>query len=178
MTTPTAGEVPLLLGAGTRPDQIGVLVPSLMAALASYGYAEQWRIWTYGPDTVRKLTVRDAPGYFAMRIALNSTAPQMELLEPLAGPSIYHEWIDAHGYGLHHLGYFVPNLESAIEAMTAHGFTLLQTGLGFGSDGSGGFAYFDTTRALGYITEAIEPPAARRRPKQTWPPEQSTGGRE
>ncbi len=176
MSGATPVEVPLVLGAGTRPDQIGVLVPSLRDCVASHGRVDSWRIWTYGPGTVRELTLRGAPGSFAMRIALNSTAPQVELVEPLAGPSIYQEWIDARGYGPHHLGYFVPDLGSAIEAMTASGFTLLQTGIGFGSDGSGGFAYFDTAEMLGYITEAIEPPVARRPPEETWPPTRQKRG--
>jgi hypothetical protein len=41
--------------------------------------------------------------------------------------------------------------------MARAGFACLQHGYGFGADGSGGFAYFDTERELGYLVEALEP---------------------
>ncbi len=163
-------EVPLLAGRHGRPDQVGIIVPSLEAAFPAYGAATPWRIWTYGRSTVGSVELRGGPGRFEMRIALNPTQPQIELIEPVAGPSVYDEWVAEHGYGLHHLGYFTDDLEAAIGAMADAGYALLQAGRGLGADGSGGFAYFDTTAVLGYIAEAIEPPAARRDPESVWPP--------
>ncbi|MGZ4399343.1 MAG: hypothetical protein ACXVYM_00570 [Gaiellaceae bacterium] len=41
--------------------------------------------------------------------------------------------------------------------MAELGYECLQHGYGFGRDGSGAFAYFDTESELGYLIEALEP---------------------
>jgi len=63
-----------------------------------------------------------------------------------------------HGEGLHHLGYFVENIETAITEMQAQGYEVVQAGRGLGVDGDGAYAYFDTVDALGCMLEVIEPP--------------------
>jgi methylmalonyl-CoA/ethylmalonyl-CoA epimerase len=170
MTTDGMPPVPLVAGSAGQAGQVGVLVLSIDAALGAYGDDQVWQTWTYGPQTVAELDYHGEAGAFVMRIALNRTTPQIELIEPISGPSIYHDWVDDHGYGLHHLGYYVDSLPSAIDEMTATGWTVLQRGYGSGADGTGGFAYFDTLAALGFIVEAIERPGARRPPESVWPP--------
>lgn len=103
-----------------------------------------------------------------MRLALSDTSPQIELIEPLHGPNIYEEWLERHGAGFHHVGTFVPSLDRAIDAMSGLGYELIQSGRGYGADGDGGFAYFDTTNDLGIITEVLEIPATRRQPQAIW----------
>lgn len=163
--------VPLVGAAGATPDQVGILVPDLEQALPFYGPAKTWRIWEYGPGVLAEQELHGAPAQFDMRLALSGTVPEVELVEPGQGPSIYHEWVEEHGYGLHHLGFLVDDVRRAIEEMAAAGYPLWQAGLGSGADGSGGFAYFDTTDALGLIVEAIERPRQRREPEATWPRE-------
>lgn len=90
----------------------------------------------------------------------------IEYLQPLEGPSVYHEWLEAHGPGLHHLAFWVDSLDAAVEEMRGAGFELLQSGRGFGAEGDGGFAYFDTERELGVVYEAVEPPSVRREPER------------
>ena len=101
-----------------------------------------------------------------MRLALAGAGPQIELIEPLTGPSLYHEWLDEHGEGLHHIGMRVPDLQAGIRDMAERGWDVLQSGRGYGLDGDGGFAYLDTTAEdLGVILELIEVPARRREPE-------------
>lgn len=143
------------------PDQIGVLVPELRAAhpWRALVAREAWAVYRYGPHNLSALSYRGAPGRFSMRIALSPTIPEIELIEPLEGPSIYHEWIAEHGYGVHHLGYIVDSIAELAPELERRGFALIQSGSGFGLDGDGGFAYFDTLEALGTIVELIELPA-------------------
>ena len=61
-----------------------------------------------------------------------------ELIEPLDGPNSYQEFLDSRGEGLHHLGYFVDDLDAAIAEMEAQGFAVLQSGRAFGVDGDRG----------------------------------------
>jgi methylmalonyl-CoA/ethylmalonyl-CoA epimerase len=166
------GRIPEALVAN-GVGQIGILVRDLDEALQTYGAVrtvESWSLYTYGPAFLPRLEYRGQPGQFSMRIALGGTSPQIELIEPLDGPSIYHEWVAQHGYGLHHLGFYVESLKVAIRAMSDAGFPVVQTGTGYGADGDGGFAYFDTLAEASVIFEAIEVPAQRRPPQAIWLP--------
>ena len=172
--------IPIVEASDGRPGQIAVLVPDLEAALARHGlspHAEPaWRIWTYDERIVRERFYRGGEGRFTMRLALGGTHPQLELIQPLQGPSAYHDWIAQHGYGFHHVGYYVPDARATTAAMERAGFEVLMGGSGFGADGSGAFAYYDTVAALGYVTEAIEVPARRHEPEALWPPPATQGG--
>ena len=143
-----------------HPFQIGIVVADVDEALPRYAaiFGEQdWLIVENGPQNMHGLHVRGEPAEFSMRLALVGADPQLELLQPLEGPGILGEWLERRGEGLHHLGYLVESIDETIERMRAAGFACVQHGYGFGADGSGGFAYFDTEAALGYLVEAIEP---------------------
>lgn len=142
------------------PDQLGVLVPALDAVhpWSSLLAAEEWAVYRYGPHNLSAQSYRGEPASFSMRIALSPTTPEIELIEAQDGPSIYHDWIAEHGHGLHHLGYVVDSIAALAPEFERRGFALIQSGHGFGLDGDGGFAYFDTLAELGTIVELIELP--------------------
>lgn len=100
-----------------------------------------------------------------MRIAVAGAHPQVELIQPLAGPNIYDEWLETYGEGLHHLGSFVADIDAETRAYQERGLDVLQSGTN-APDGSGGFAYFDTISTLGAIVELIEIPATIRPPER------------
>lgn len=167
----TSAEIPLLVASGNRPDQVGLVVASLENSLPLWGafHGEQtWRIWTYSPDTVTEMTYHGIPAKYSMRLALAGSGPQIELIEPLEGPSIYHTWLDRHGPGLHHLGFVVEDARTASRDMEKAGFPVVQSGLGQGADDTGAYAYFDTIETLGFYLEAIEVPRQRREPESYW----------
>jgi hypothetical protein len=157
---------------GRAPDQIGILVPELEAALEHYERiwgGGPWRVFTYGPKWIPRLTYRGQPGAYSLRLAISATRPQIELVEPLEGPSLYEEFLEQGRSGLHHLGFWVDSLESAVASFAAAGYEPLQAGAGYGLDGDGGYAYFDTERDFGVILEAIEVPKRRREPDFVYP---------
>ena len=51
-----------------------------------------------------------------------------ELIQPLEGHSIYDEFIEEKGEGIHHLAYLVEDLDKEIADMAERGFKVLQTG--------------------------------------------------
>ena len=171
--TPTSGKdpggLPDVQSAGPVPigsvGQVGILVPDLEEAIDLYGRAfgiEEWNCYHYDQEFMPWSRFGAEEGAFAMRIAMGGSNPQIELIQPLAGPSIYHEFTEQGRTGLHHLGVFVDNLDSAITLMEGAGYRVTQTARGYGQGGDGGFAYFDTDRDLGVVVEAIEIPASRR----------------
>lgn len=163
------GENPLPTAlAGLDVTQIALLVPDLAAAVNTWGAVlgrSDWLVYTYNASTVPVLTFHGEPARFSVRLALSGANPQLELIEPLAGPSIYEDWIDRHGYGAHHVGFHVPRARPVIDQLAAEGFQTVQAGSGYGLDGDGAFAYYDLVGALGLYAEVIEAPA-RRRPSE------------
>jgi methylmalonyl-CoA/ethylmalonyl-CoA epimerase len=159
-TTPE-GLLSTLRAPGTAPvHQIGIVVASCDEAVARYtallGYSE-WRRSTFGPEDVGRMTLRGADAEYSMRLAFAGDAPELEL-EPAGGDSLYSEWLAERGEGLHHLAVVVGSLDEAIDTMERAGFANIQSGHGFAPDGKGGYAYFDTVGALGFILEAVEMP--------------------
>jgi catechol 2,3-dioxygenase-like lactoylglutathione lyase family enzyme len=166
-TTPDDHRLPAALS-GLAITQIAFLVPDLATGVATWSAVlgrSDWLVYTYNPDTVPTLTFRGEPARFSVRLALSGATPQLELIEPQTGPSIYEEWIDQHGFGAHHVGFHVPRAQPVIDRLASEGFVTVQAGSGYGLDGDGAFAYYDLADGLGLHAEVIEAPA-RRRPSE------------
>jgi methylmalonyl-CoA/ethylmalonyl-CoA epimerase len=143
--------------------QIAMLVPDLAAGVAMWSatLGHDWPTYAYGPGNVPFLRYRGEPATFSMRVALSSGSPQIELIEPGEGPSIYHDWIEGHGYGLHHLGFHVADSDTVVRNMRLAGYEPVQEGAGYGLAGDGSFFYFDLTATLGLYLEVITVTARR-----------------
>jgi hypothetical protein len=158
-------------------DQVAVVVRDLDGAMKHYvdrlGIGP-WDVYTYGPHRMPTMTFRGENRPYVMKLALAFVGPTMyELIESIEGPNTYEEFLSARGEGLHHLGYYVEDIDAAIEEMATNGYALLQSGRGFGVDGDGAYAYFDTEHELGCIVEAIELPAAMPDPEYRYPADAS-----
>jgi methylmalonyl-CoA/ethylmalonyl-CoA epimerase len=159
---------------GGQLFQIGIVVPDLRKALDFYSRAfglGPWIGFHFTPDNVRDFTYRGRPADYSIEIAMTGTGPQTELVQVHGSGSLYHEWIEQHGYGIQHLGTKVDDMAAVVDEMTEAGYPVLQSGHGYGLNGDGAFTYFDTLADFGFILEAIEVPAKRREPDFMWPPE-------
>lgn len=158
----------------TQVNQIALVVRDLDAAMRQYWEklgVGPWKVYTYGPPLVRDMMYRGRRQDHRMRIALAQVGPLMlELIQPLSDGNIYVEHLDRKGEGLHHLGVFVSSLDEAVAEAGRQGFSVLQTGRGYGRLGDGGYAYLDTESALGVIMELIEVPRERVAPESEFPP--------
>lgn len=160
-----------ILGSPPEVVQVGIIVSDLehgARAFTALTGVEHWNVYTYDERFIPEMTFRGGPGKFAMRIALGGSSPVVELIEPLRGPSIYHEWLAENTEGLHHIAVEVESLDRGIEAANSAGLQVLQSGRGYGLDGDGGFAYLDTYEQAGILVELIEIPARRRPPEALW----------
>ena len=120
--------------------------------------AGPWRGWVFGPQGQGR-EHRGTPAEWTLKVALNSRRPQYELIEPLDGPSIHADWLVERGEGFHHVGYIVDSVEAVTREMEAAGHPAVARIHSFGAAGDGVAAYYDTADALGFLVEAVEPPA-------------------
>lgn len=84
----------------------------------------------------------------------------LELLEPLGPPSVWQDWLDAHGPSVHHVAFFVKNAEGVAQSFVEHGFPLAQQGFFSGLFPNGGhtgkYLYMETEKALATTFELLE----------------------
>lgn len=87
--------------------QIGIVVRDVRKAAEHYWKTlgvGPWQIGSLGPPVVRDVTVRGKPVTVSVRGAYAQSGPvQLELIEPLEGPSIWKEFLEEKGGGLHHV---------------------------------------------------------------------------
>jgi methylmalonyl-CoA/ethylmalonyl-CoA epimerase len=146
---------------GIAPFQIAFVVGDLERAVREFDArlaAGPWRGWIFGPQGEGR-EYRGQPAEWTLRLVLNNRSPQYELIEPLDGPSIHADWHNERGEGFHHVGYVVTSLVQTTAEMEAAGHPPIARIHSFGAAGDGAAAYYDTAEALGFVVEAVEPPA-------------------
>lgn len=111
---------------------------------------------THGPLT--DLVYRGQPGRFDQRLGWHRHGTvTWEWIEPLAGPTVYEDFLKEHGEGFHHFALDVPDIDAASAAWEARGVKIVQSG-GWGEKGkpgSGRFAYAATDAFGGVTTEFL-----------------------
>jgi methylmalonyl-CoA/ethylmalonyl-CoA epimerase len=129
-----------------------------------------WTIHTFEPPRVKDMTYRGKRQYFRMRVAFALCGDtQIELVQSLAGPNLYEEFLDQCGEGVQHLGIWVPDMDAATRQMQALGYDVIQSGRGYGVQGDGAFSYFATADRLSTLIELIQLPRERYPPDATYP---------
>jgi methylmalonyl-CoA epimerase len=155
--------------------QVAIVVKDLEATVENYWTMfgiGPWHFYTYAKPLVKEMSYRGQPAEYKIRIALSQLGPlRIELIEPLDDRSIHAEFIKEHGYGVHHFGILVEDMQAALEQAGAAGLDMIQDGSGFGLHGDGHYAYLDTEAALGVTLEFIQRPKARVKPEKIYPPE-------
>lgn len=154
-------------------DQLGFVVQDIDKTVKNYyerfGIGD-WKIYTYGRPLLSFMNYRGKPFEYKARIALSYFGEtRVELIQNLEGETVYTDFIKAHGFGLQHLGIYVPDIEIALSEAHSAGFSVIMDGGGFGLDGDGYFAYLDTEELCGITYELIQRPARRHEPEAIYP---------
>jgi len=89
--------------------QIAIVVKDLRKTMELYHRTLGWGPWHvfefFGPPVLHDTVTRDVPTSFTVHLASTQVGPlAVELLQPVDGPSIFQEWLDRHGEGVHHIG--------------------------------------------------------------------------
>jgi hypothetical protein len=97
----------------------------------------------FGPQTCR---LHGEPADFTAHISMSYSGDmQLELIQPVRGTSIYTEFLDRCGPGLHHVCFEPSDLDAAVASAQEQGLAVVQDG-----EMSGGmmrFAYLDGASA-------------------------------
>jgi methylmalonyl-CoA/ethylmalonyl-CoA epimerase len=156
-------------------EHVAVVVRDLDRAMEHYTNdlgIGPWVVYTLSPDWIRDMTFRGTQQGYVYKLALCNVGPVLyELIESVQGPNHYEEFLNERGEGVHHLGYFVEDIDAEISKMESRGFSLLQSGRGFGTKDDGAYAQFDTERACGCVLEALELPTEMQPPERSYPEE-------
>jgi methylmalonyl-CoA/ethylmalonyl-CoA epimerase len=138
---------------GKEIIQVGILVRDVSEAAKNLE-----KLIGIGPFEIlepdyRDLTYRGKSGKFKMRIALaRAGSIQIELMQPMYGETIYDEFAQRRGYGLHHLGIKTDNMEQSVKEMQEKGFRVIQSGNRPGVK----WAYLSTEDQTDVIFELLE----------------------
>ncbi len=104
------------------------------------------------------------PGQYTARIASADLGTlQLELVEPLQGPSIWQDFLDQHGEGIHHIKFSMPD-EVPVLDFLAQNDVHVEMG-GDGTQAGNAFYYLDTADKIGFCIELMravqQPPDLR-----------------
>ncbi|MBF6172117.1 VOC family protein [Nocardia blacklockiae] len=158
-------EVDVVVGlAGQAITQVAWVVTDVDAAERFLSACYGLRAWTRMPDVhfgPEHCAYRGEPADFTAHISLSySGATQLELIQPVRGVSIYTEFLERGGPGLHHICTEPDDFDEALRAATAQGIEVVQQG---DMGGQMRFAYLDGAAAgVPYLELAEIGPHMRR----------------
>ena len=122
-------------------DQIGIAVKDIDKVI------ETWSsMFGISPWTFRDIGGTDTKGRsWKARLAFAYLGPlQIELIQPLEGRIIQSRFLETLGEGVHHLGFYVNDVDGEVANLQAQGAKLLLTD-------PGNFAYLDSGGGGGVI---------------------------
>ena len=152
-------------------SQVALVVNDVTASVKNYWEqlgVGSWKIWDFGPQSMTEMTLRGKPAQYSFRVAVTYVGDvAFELIQPMAGESIFKEFLDEHGEGLHHLKYTPKDPEVVLNDFKMKGGRILQSA----RLTEGAFYYLDTKSELGFIMELSTGRALRNRsPDAVFPP--------
>ncbi|MCL5994934.1 MAG: VOC family protein [Chloroflexi bacterium] len=94
------------------------------------------------------------PGQFSCRLAFADLGSvELELIEPLAGPSIWQDFLDQHGEGIHHIRFNTFDEKPILDHLSEHGIEVEQWGSG--TRPGTAFFYLDSQAQVGFALELL-----------------------
>ena len=144
-----------------RPEalcQVGFIVNDIEAAARKYaetfGLPNPPIIQTPGFDKA-KTTVNGKRSEATAKLAFFHMGQlTIELIEPDEKASVWRDFLEKNGEGVHHIAFRVDDTKAAEKALAGHGIKTEQQGLY--TDASGMYTYVDSAPYLGVMIELLE----------------------
>lgn len=106
-----------------------------------------WRVHRFSPDNTRDQTYMGDPTPFELIVCFADMGGVVwELMQPVAGRSIFADFLSTHGEGIHHVAYDCNGIpfDDRIDEFERRGFKMVQSGAWLGKNR---FAFFGTDDA-------------------------------
>ncbi|MHB9035733.1 MAG: VOC family protein [Armatimonadota bacterium] len=140
--------------------QIGVIVDDIAAttkALSEVFGLGPFRVFDW-PSPDRSDLCRSyqgEPAKFTARMAFTEIGPiELELIQPMEGPSAWADYLAEHGPGIHHIRFNVDEFEPVTDYLMTHGIGLTQSGEGIRPGTR--WANLDTEALIGFGIEIMK----------------------
>jgi 4-hydroxyphenylpyruvate dioxygenase-like putative hemolysin len=152
------------MGSGIQCEmlQFCVVVKNLDEAMERYSSLfgiGPFLVYTVDTDELPGITRDGKPTKYRIRVGMAKMGGAvLELFESQQGETIWKEFYDKHGEGLHHVGMFVPDYKAALKEFTHQGFKVTVDGPIVGKTRDGRFTYLDTQERLGTTFELLDFP--------------------
>ena len=168
-----------MLGPGviSGVQQVALVVTSLDQTIQKYSEhfgIGPWWVALFEPPHLTDMRIRGETASYSMKIAIAWTGNVMwAIIQPIEGPSIYKEFLEKHGEGIHHV--LVEHEGKCFDSMIASFSSHRHTPLMEGRFGEVRFAYLDTEAPLKTVLEIVHRPTGFVRPEPDYwypsPPE-------
>jgi 4-hydroxyphenylpyruvate dioxygenase-like putative hemolysin len=157
---------------GMRITQVAVVVKDLRKTMEAYTRILGWKPWSvyeHKPPVLHDTMLHGRPEKYTMIGAEVHCDPiDFEILQPVDGPSIYKEFLEEKGEGLHHVSVVSPaeDVTQALNDFKKNGVDIMMEGrLGE----SIRFYYMDTDPVLKMVAETVSGHAISMKPAYTYP---------
>jgi len=121
-------------------DHIGIVVRDCDKVIESWS-----ALFGIGPWTFREM----GGGSVKLRVGVGYLGPiRIDLIQPVEGKVLHSEFLEEHGEGLHHLGFYVDDVDAAAASLVAEGAKVL-------INNPGNFVYLETGGPGGVIFELM-----------------------
>jgi len=156
----------------SKVSQVALVVRNLRESMRHYWEAlgvGPWPVWAFDSSNLADMTPHGKPGDYSFRVGMAYVGDvSIELVEPLQGESIFKEFLNRKGEGIHHLKCSSQDAERIVEQFKKKGGKVLQSA----KIGDAAFHYLDTESELGFILELATGRALRDRPPdEVYPPQ-------
>ncbi len=149
-------------GVGFRDNklaQVAIVVRDIEASKARWAAVLGVEVpETYVTDrgSVSNASYRGNPTDDAVKLAFFDLGGlQLELLEPIGTQNAWYEGMEERGERLHHLAFWVDNLDATRDRLAEQGVDQMMIG---DMGGGGQYAYFDGNAQLGAVIELLHKP--------------------
>ncbi|MFC1963775.1 VOC family protein [Chloroflexota bacterium] len=136
-------------------NQVGIVVKDLKKAeefYSSLGIGPFFGRPKGVPPNTNKI-LRGKPADFQMDIRFARMGSlELELIQPLSQDHPYKDFVEKNGEGLHHLGFFVDDIDAEEARLVKQGFKVLASG----RRPIGGFTYFEPDIPGGVCLELVQ----------------------
>ena len=170
----------MTLGGGDGADsflgkavEIGIVTRDhqrTMAGLWRLGIGP-WQVHTFTPENTTNQTYYGEPSPFVLKVCFAQLGSMIwELIEPVSGRTIFADFLERHGEGVHHIAHDCNNVpfSQRTAEFERRGFRLVQSGSWLGENH---FAFFETEPATTTCLETYSFPDDWRYPEpEAWYP--------